>query len=463
MKLLPPRSEPPYASPASVAVGLLRHAERTVSAAVGRLWPDEHCVVGKATADGSKVLFHVEVGQRTVCATYSLLGWSLASLVRGAREDLSLAIEAQQAQLEHSDGPLAREAKEIELLRAHTGMRMCDQLGLREGVLVTSWVDGPSLAERVVTEPDMTMDLLVNLWGELRELHQPSTGPLDWVARRTPPSGGVSPLRAGGPAAVPRRWLGSAVADGWLAPGDTTELQILGPQTVARLGRLGRRLDPKTEARRGVCYGGLTPHHVLYPALTSSPASSRFSSAAASSLAPLPARPSSERPVLVSPALGVGGEVADLGRMVSRLHLLLVGSRPGAEVSRAVAYGVDHWIRSRLAADGEARQGRLAALLTMWAADTLSVLSETLSVRPGVLPLPPSMVAAGHRCLDVIKSVDTFTSVLQRCGADHAMRVAIAALASAGEHRADQAGRPRAPNSLSRDVGVEPLQVRRGK
>jgi hypothetical protein len=45
------------------------------------------------------------------------------------------------------------------------------------------------------------------------------------------------------------------------------------------------------------------------------------------------------------------------------------------------------------------------------------------------------MVAAGHRCLDVIRSVDSFTSVLQRRGADHAMHAALAALAASGGHR----------------------------
>lgn len=447
MKLLPPRSEPPqaspaeppHASPASVAVALLRHAERTVSATVGQMWPDRPLVVGKATTGGSNVVFQVEVGQRTVCATYSLLGWSLASLVRGAREDLSLAIRAQQTQLAHSDGPLAREVQEIELLREHTHMQTCGQLGLRQGVLVTSWVDGPSLAERVVSEPHLTKDLLVNLWAELRELHEPSPGPLSRAARRMAAGGGSS-LLAGALAGGPHRWLGDAVADGWLASGDVAELQSLGPQTVARLGRLGLRLDPEIVAGRGVCYGGLTPHHVLYPALTSSHESSGFSrfssfSSAAASRALLPARPSPERPVLVSPSLGAGGEAADLGKMLSRLYLLLVGSRPGADVSRAVAYGVDQWIRDRLAAAGGAWEGRLAALLTMWAADTLSVLSETLSVPPGVLPLPPAMVVAGRRCLEVIRSVDTFTSVLQRRGADQAMHAALAVLAAAGGHR----------------------------
>nr|MDT0664370.1 hypothetical protein [Micromonospora sp. DSM 115978] len=218
--------------------------------------------------------------------------------------------------------------------------------------------------------------------------------------------GGVSPLLAGALACEPDRWLGQPARADWMDAEEQIELRALGLRLTARLRRLGHQLDPDVVTRAGVCFGGLIPQHVIYPAGNS-------------------------RPVLISPALGSGGEVVDLGMLLSRVHLLLAGARPVAGTARQVAEGVEAWMCARLAAGLRGWQEWTAAVLTMWAADLLGVFAETLAIRPGALPLTPSTVAAARRAVEVLTAVDAVVGVLLRRGADPALNAAFEALATA--------------------------------
>ncbi len=94
-------------------------------------------------------------------------------------------------------------------------------------------------------------------------------------------------------------------------------------------------------ARAGVAFGNLTPDHVLYPA-------------------------DSLRGVLVSPALGPGGEPADVGVLLGHVHRMAFGCPP--PVRADLVEGVEAWLAGRLAARCGEWRGWLAAVLTTWAA-----------------------------------------------------------------------------------------------
>jgi hypothetical protein len=341
---------------------------------------------------GRTVVCRVAVGGRSeVCATY-LFGSPLTTLA-AEQGDLPGLLAARQARVADPDGPLAGEAGQVELLARYSRVPVCTPIGTAGGVQLTCWVCGPTLADRLAATPQDTGTLLSGVLAVLEGLHTDPAVPLRRAARlaapRQIPAVLVRVLGAGS-----QQWL-AGVSPGWAAPDTADQLRTVGLRTVGRLGRLTHRLDP--DLTGGVCFGALSPQHVIYP------------------------EPS--RPVLVSPALSTGGEAVDVGMLLGRLHLFDVGPTAPADVTAGVADGIRTWLGQLAAARPP---GWVAVVLTVWAADVLATLAGWLSLPPGVLPLPPgAMVAAHRRAADVLATLDTVTAALTDRDTDTALRTAL--------------------------------------
>ncbi|WP_055752732.1 MULTISPECIES: hypothetical protein [Frankia] len=379
---------------------LLAYAEGRIAAATAHLWPQAQVAFGPMVTGGSAVVRRVQVDGETLCATLHPRGATLASVVRGDHGDLT-------AVLTGDDGPRAdrtdQEAEQLTALAVYSGLRIAAPAATADGVLFTRWVTGTSLAGRVQARPAVLTELLMTLMDDLTELHRDPAGPLRQAAAPT------------GPRALPR-----VVTEALSHPtdhlhpqppyaGEVSEAKALTRSLAARLARLASALDPVLLARAGVAFGALTPTHVLYPA-------------------------SAPGAVLVSPALGPGGEPADTGTLLGHLHLIALDCPP--PIRSEIVEGVEAWLAGRLATRRGEWRGWLAAVLTIWAATVYDTVATALTLSADALPLEPFLSGLPRRPLPALAGLDVLTRTLRRHGADAALNATLSALAADPTSRA---------------------------
>jgi hypothetical protein len=397
----------------SAAAGLMEHAGREIAAAVGEVWPGEPVRLGPARTGGRTVVCRVAVGGRVdVCATYRFVP-SLTALPAGEHGRLPELLAVQQPLVADL---LAGEAAQIELLSRYGRVPVAAPVGISGGVLFTRWVAGPTLADRLLGAPQDSGQLLAGLLAVLEGLHTDPPGELRRAARRASRQVPTVLARALGLGSY--QWL-AGINSGLVAADTAEELRRAGLRLVGRLGQLAHCYA--ADLTGGVCFGALSPQHVIYP-------------------------DRSIRPVLVSPALSTGGQAADVGMLLGRLHLLGIGAPAPAPTTAGIADGVRAWLGQLTAGR---RPGWAAAVLTVWAADVLATLAGWMCLPPGLLPLlPGAVLSAGRRAAGVLAAVDAATAALADGDVDAALRIALDGLPSPSpspEPVAARAGAPPGP------------------
>jgi hypothetical protein len=169
-------------------------------------------------------------------------------------------------------------------------------------------------------------------------------------------------------------------------------------------------------ARAGVAFGGLAPEQVLYPE-------------------------DGDRPVLLSPALGPGGDITDVGMLLGRLHLLAVGTPTPERVW--LVDGVDSWLKKQIACLGGRWRGWLSAVLTVWAATVYDRLATVLALPGDVVPLPPVLAGIADDPLPALTVLDVLTRHLRRADAVTALHATLTALSGAADSADPPPARPR--------------------
>jgi hypothetical protein len=390
----------------TIARTLTTQAERQITTAASELWPQDARRVGPLISGGSHVVRRVDVGSEIIFATYSLLGAPLTSLLRGTWPDEAALLAAQRGYIATHRGPLLREAEQLDLLAVYSRLQVCQPVGWRAGVLFTSGVKAaPDLNHRLLADPRSAADPLSELFAELAELHTDAAEPLRQSPRRFP-NGMVTPQLGDTFNSHPGRWLAD-IDTSWADTEQTEHLHALGLRLMGRLGRLAHRYDATFKSAGGVSFG-LTPEHVLYPARGSGP-------------------------VLVSPDLGDGGDITDVGKLLGRLHLLLSGTQLTATTTAEILSGVEMWMCGQISTHRhDVWQPWLGAVLTRWAADVVHILAAHLPIRAGLIPLSPVVTAAAHRPLETLAVLDSFTAVLLHKSPETAFGAALAALMTCG-------------------------------
>jgi hypothetical protein len=390
------------------ATRLLDHAESTITAATRRLRPGVAVTFGPTASGGSAVVRRVQAGSEALCATVRPRGAALWTVLRGDHGDpLSVLADAQH----HGGVDLtAREAEQLMALAIHGGPRVAAPVGMSAGVMVTPWVTGPSLAERLWAEPAALADLLGAVVNQLTAVHTEPARPVRVLASPTGSRGLPRVI-----AEVMRHPAGGLPSSGWTGA-EADAVDVLGRRVAGDLTRLAASLDTSVFARAGVAFGGLAPEQVLYPE-------------------------DGDRPVLLSPALGPGGDITDVGMLLGRLHLLAVGTPTPERVW--LVDGVDSWLKKQIACLGGRWRGWLSAVLTVWAATVYDRLATVLALPGDVVPLPPVLAGIADDPLPALTVLDVLTRHLRRADAVTALHATLTALSGAADSADPPPARPR--------------------
>ena len=377
------------------ATRLLECAEDKIAAAVARMRPGVAVTFGPTASGGSAVFRRVQAGRETLCATVRPRGAALSTVLRGDHGDLPTVLAGSW----HRDGSdlTVREADQLMALAVHGGPRVAAPVAVSAGVMVTPWVAGPSLAARLWEEPAALPDLLGALMGQLSSVHHDPARRVRLLASpidsRGLPRVVADVVREPAGRLHPSRWAGAEVES----------LDALTRSVAGELARLVTGLDSSVFARTGVAFGGLAPEHVLYPE-------------------------DGGRPVLLSPALGPGGDITDVGMLLGHLHLSAVGAAP--EARARLVDGTDAWLRRQLAQLGGRWRGWLSAVLTIWAATVYDRLATVLALPAEVVPLPPVLAEVAGDPVPALTVLDMLVRSLRRRDAVTALNAALAALSS---------------------------------
>ncbi len=361
------------------------HARARIHQAAAALWPGEPASLDAHVPGVTGYVHRTRVGERTLYAKTSFLGVSLVSLLRGSHGSWARVCEKQRAYEQRPDGLLVREAAQLRILSGLAGPRVCPVAGVRDGVIFTEAVHGPTLADLLLAMPERTRELMERPLAELRPLHRPG------AARRLDPDGAIGERAIAG--TFLRKFAGTAgeYIDGLGAercePGTRVAVAELIRASVARLHRLRKTRRP-APVGTSLAYGDLKPEHVVFPDGPDS------------------------RPVLLDPGLLRGSTTVDLAKLMSRTVLFVVVYRPDPAVTRQILDGLALLALSR-AGHLSARERRmwLRHLLTLWLMDTLNIATTYLSA-PAALPLPLLGVALVERALPLCLLVEAVTDDL---------------------------------------------------
>lgn len=170
--------------------------------------------------------------------------------------------------MQRPDALITRGAAQLRLLRDTGHPRVCPVAGVRRGVLFTEPVTGPSLARLLLNRPQASAGLLVDTFGELRDLHHSPAaqrlGSAEAIGERSI-AGTFQRKFNGLSGPVYVQQLG---ADRCPA-GDREEVVAVLRQVVVRLRRLQAWVLPQP-SQRVLTYGDLKPEHALFPAASAS-------------------------------------------------------------------------------------------------------------------------------------------------------------------------------------------------
>ncbi|MFI8769423.1 hypothetical protein ACIGN6_31590 [Streptomyces sp. NPDC053792] len=345
-------------------------AGEQVLAAARSVWPGAEVVPGPVTPSVTSYVQRLTVDGRDLYAKVSVCGVSLVSLLRGACGDFATVRARQAAYLVSPGSLMAREAVQLRTLAGPAGLGTVTLAGFGRGVLFTAPVTGPTLADLIEAEPGRTRELLGLVVADVAK-GLARAGVAETVERATIRERGISGTFA-------RKFNGLS---GGLYLRQTGHGEVL-DRVVTRLRRT-RRVPPTPAGT--VVFGDLKPEHATFPV-------------------------DGGRPVYLDPGLMRGNEVADTAKLVSRLVLGLVASRPIA--AGVVLSGIDSFVRAsarRLPA--EEREGWLRELVLLVLMDTLNILSTYLTAPEG-LPLSPHAAGVRGRARSVADLLDRATAPL---------------------------------------------------
>ncbi|MFJ3439252.1 hypothetical protein ACIPMU_37740 [Streptomyces cyaneofuscatus] len=284
------------------------------------------------------------------------------SILRGARGTWAEVLDAQEPYVKSADLLTRREHQHLEFLRELGRPRVCEPVGLHDGVLFTRAVAGMTLADELTARPWDTEALLDSVLLCLGELHcEAGAGYLRgaWpIAER-----GIMDVFA-------RKFRGPDasryVADlgrGRILEDDRAAVVDLLGNAVRRLLRLTGAIRPR---QRTAVFGDLKPEHVYLtgPRLT-----------------------------FIDPALQwAAGPEPDVAKLFGRTLLLgLCHNELRAEhqITEGVVSALSRHGRDLRACD---RAERLREVMVLWLMDTVNILSTCLSA-PAGLPLTGSQQA----------------------------------------------------------------------
>ncbi|WP_405807838.1 phosphotransferase [Streptomyces sp. NBC_01187] len=361
-------------------------ADQEITAAVAEQWPHAQIRLGHHVPSVTGYVRRVHINGRALYAKYSFLGISLVSLLRGAGGPWPEVRDEQRAYVQRPDALMDREAAQLRLLARLPSPRVCQVAGLRRGVLLTEAVDGPSLAQLLVQQPQHTADFYAEVFTQLRPLHRsPASspmGPAPVIAERSIAAtfqrkfNGLS-----GPTYL--RHLGAERCP----PAVREEVTETLRHTVARLHRLRAAMHTQS-AQRVLVYGDLKPEHILFPDGTG------------------------HRPVFIDPGLQSATATADTAKLVSRSALALATARPGTTAAQHAVHGIHTFTAKRLdPLAGKARRTHVHRLVGLWLMDSINILTTYLTAPPA-LPLPAHGSALAARAVPVCRMLEATSNEL---------------------------------------------------
>ena len=351
---------------------MLDHAARTVIMVVQQEWPGEVVSIGPQLPSVTNYLTAVKVREGWFVAKYSILGTSLLSILRGARGPWDRVEAAQRDYIQQPTAQLARERSQLRALAAHArrtegSLRVPTVIAYQDGVLISTASSGSSLAGELVRGRTAPARLLTDVTAIATALHRDRflTGELsDSYALAMPHTSIVATFTRKFTGAEASCYLDS-LGTGWLGGSARTQLATSFQALREILHPLLRRLPAPV-----VIYGDLKPEHVLLEACG--------------------------RQTWIDPGLQPANPAAELAKLLSRITLLLITSRPSLVRMDAVGAAMDLLVTSFVA--GHPRPDGITALrrlLVLFLADWANYLASGLSVPPDVvLPLPPMLLAA---------------------------------------------------------------------
>jgi hypothetical protein len=375
-------------SPTPAADQVFAFADLEIGAAAAELWPHADVDLGDHVPSVTGYVRRITVDSRALYAKYSLLGVSLVSLLRGACGPWPQVREAQREYVLRPDALIEREAAQLRFLLDAGHPRVCPVAGVRRGVLFTEPVPGASLAHLLLARPQQSADLLVGVFGQLRDLHHPP------AVRRPGPAGIIGERSIAGTFQRKFNGLSGTLyvqrlgADRCPAD-DRAEVVAVLRQVVVRLHRLRARVLPPSP-RRVLAYGDLKPEHVLYP--------------------------DDGPPVFIDPGLLLAGTAVDAAKLISRTVLTLASSRPGPETGKHIVHGIGAFAGTGMGGlSVKGRRAWLREVLALWLMDSVNILATYLSA-PAELPLPALGNALVGRAVDLCRMVDRISSDLAAGG-----------------------------------------------
>ncbi|MFE5597601.1 hypothetical protein ACFQ8O_00140 [Streptomyces coelicoflavus] len=377
-----------HAAPASTrptVAEVFVHAAARIHQAAAGIWPGESVLLDAHVPSVTGYVHRARVGDRVLYAKTSILGVSLVSLLRGTHGSWPMVAEAQRAYEQRPDGLLVREAAQLRALAGLGGPQVCPVVGIRDGVIFTEAVPGPTLAELLLAMPARTRELMERPLAELQPLHRPRS------ATRLDPAGAIGERSIAG--TFLRKFdgaAGAAYVDQLGAercpPGTCEEVTELVRASVHRLH--GLRMTLPSAVGTTLAYGDLKPEHVVFPDGPDG------------------------RPVLLDPGLLRASPMVDVAKLMSRTVLVLVAHRPAPEVTRQI---LDDLALLALARCGHLgpreRRGWVRHLLTLWLMDTVNIVTTYLSA-PAALPLPRLGLTLVDRAVPVARLVDAVSADL---------------------------------------------------
>ncbi|MEU5050142.1 hypothetical protein [Streptomyces sp. NPDC021096] len=358
---------------ALAATDVFAYADRQINKAAARLWPGAEVRLGQHTPSVTTYVRRLQVDGRPLFAKVSLLGLSLVSVLRGTAGDWA-TVRAAQAAYRGSPGTLLeREAKALAILGEEAGVLTCPVAGIRDGVLFTEPVAGPTLVDLLAKEPHRTGELMTRVLVELAGLQRPAVA------------------RVVDEVAIVERGIGSTFHRKFNGISGPTYLRKAGEKgevlatVVGRLRRL--RLTPAA-GRRPVVYGDLKPDHAVFP---DGPRG---------------------RPVFLDPGLARGRPQTDAAKLVSRTVLNLIASPPDRATADAVVSGAGTFADAMTADLGpDERATWIKHLVVLWLMDTTNILSTYLTSPPD-LPLPEHADKITRQAKTVVSLLDRTTAHL---------------------------------------------------
>ncbi|MFE7482456.1 hypothetical protein [Streptomyces sp. NPDC057552] len=359
-------------------------SRKAIASVVKDLWPGKDAALGASCPSVTSYVCEVTVPgeQELLYAKYSWLSTSLVSILRGAKGPLEEVQEAQLSYVRSADLLTRREAQHLAFLRELGRPRVCDTVGLHNGVLLTRAAKGRAIADEMAARPWDTAEILDAVLLPLTDLH--GLAGAEYLRGAWPINersiADVFLRKFNGPDAA--RYTRNLGKHGLLREHERLEVVSRVENAVRRLLRLTVALPSR---RTTAVFGDLKPEHVYLdgPRLT-----------------------------FIDPAIQwAAGPQPDIAKLVGRTMLLAL-CHPEARAERQITAGVVTTLRNCLAALPKGDRAEcLRQVLVLWLMDTVSILSTCLSAPPS-LPLAHGQQPLARHALRVATVADRVSALL---------------------------------------------------